>query len=248
MADYWWDTLLRALRLLPASLGSNWLGLLFPLFIPVIAEIIAFWRYGWRAMIASWVIPTKIALASALIAYGLLLSWCILRVVYQHHEDLTSRLRGLQRQFDASNQSSMAIKIKGWIDNQDQNQNAIIQVWLSVDNSGQLETLRDWELAVKVGNVLREGRHSIGQAALLSSLNIPFLDTEFQRPVGVVADMQGYVTFGIKGMNQAEFDSLYLDHSATLIVSAIDSKGRRITAEKNIYETWLEGHERRPAR
>lgn len=179
-----------------------------------------------------------------------LLAWGVSTVVviYRGHLSLVETNSVLREQLAERNAIHLALRIKGWITNQDQNRNAIVQVWLAVDNSGGPDTLRDWKLSVRTGNVIREGRHTIGQPALKGGLNIPFLDVEFQRPVATVADVQGYVTFSVVGVNQRQFNDLYLDHSTTLIVSAIDSKGRTVSAEKNNYQTWLEGHETTPAR
>jgi hypothetical protein len=175
-------------------------------------------------------------------------SIAVISVVYKDHVALVERIAVLHEELAKRGLIHFSLRIKGWIDNQDQNQDAIVQVWLAVDNSGQPDTLSGWQLSIKAGDFVREGTHGIGQPTLKGSLTIPFLDTEFQRPVGTVADVQGYVTFRIKGMNQQEFDNLYLDRSAILVVSAVDSKGMRIEAAKNIYQTWLEGHETVPAR
>lgn len=178
-----------------------------------------------------------------------LIAWAISVVVavYKDHVALVESNSQLTKQLAAWDENHITLRINGWISNQDQNHNAIVQVWLAVDNTGEPSVLRDWKITLKIGNLLREGRNSVGQAPLKGSLTIPFLDREFQRPVGTVADMQGYITFGLPGINGKDFADLYLDRSATLIVSARDSHGRTISAEKNIYETWLEGHETRPA-
>jgi hypothetical protein len=169
-------------------------------------------------------------------------------LIYRDHVAKDQQIAVLQQELRERSASSMSMRINGWIVNQDQNHNAIVQVWLGIDNRGEPNTLRDWKIAIRSGNLVREGNNSVGQPALKHSLNLPFLDIEFQRPVGTVADMQGYVIFGIRGINQEQFVNLYLDHSATLIVSARDSKGISIEAEKNIYQTWQDGHETRPAK
>lgn len=170
------------------------------------------------------------------------------KVIYDDHLALAQNIVELKNELRNKEVSPLSLRIRGWIVNQDQNHNAIVQMWLGIDNSGDPSTLRDWKIIVKTGNVSREGRHTIGQSALKGGLNLPFLDIEFQRPVGVVADMEGYVTFAIPGMDQRQFDDLHLDHCAALMVTAVDSQKRVVSAEKNIYQTWLEGHEIRPAK
>lgn len=179
-----------------------------------------------------------------------LLAWAVACIVtvYQDHAALINQVEQLQEELRKRDQPVLTFRIKGWIANQDQDHNAIVQVWLAVDNSGEPETLRDWALNIQTNDELIPARHSIGQAPLKGGLNIPFLDKEFQRPVGTIADMQGYVTFVVPGIDQARFDKLYLDRQATLVVAAIDSRGRTIKAGKNIYETWTEGHRRTPAK
>jgi hypothetical protein len=172
---------------------------------------------------------------------------CIV-TIYREHNELTSRIAQLQQKLRERDQPSLSLRIKGWIVNQDQDHNAIVQLWLTLDNWGDPETLRGWELIVKTGDKVFAGRHTIGQEPLKYGLDIPFLDKEFQRPVGTVADMQGYVMFVVPGIDQAHFNNLHLDDSATLIVTAIDSKGTIVKAEKNVYETWKEGHRSMPAR
>jgi hypothetical protein len=170
-------------------------------------------------------------------------------VVYQDHTLLVNSIAQLEGQLQKHESAIITLRIKGWIGNQDQDHNAIVQLWLAVNNSGDdSQTLSNWELAVRTSDKTFTGRHTIGQPPLKGGLNIPFLDKEFQRPVGAVADMQGYVTFIVLGIDQARFDKLYLDRQATLAVTAIDSRERTIKAEKNIYETWAEGHRRTPAK
>ncbi len=240
-----WHLVWRSLVYFPSELSGNWLSVSLPVGVYFIRECFRARKSGWRSMTwknierDTWIM---------VVAYAALFSWAVIHTVYRDHVKLMAKNAALKQQLAKSKVANLSMHIKGWIDNQDENHNAIVQVWLGVDNSGEPDTLSDWSLDVKTGHIIREGSHSIGQGALKSSLNLPFLDIEFQRPVGIVADMEGYVTFGLHGMNQQQFNSLYLDHSAVLIVSAVDSKGRQITAEKNIYQTWLEGNENRPAR
>jgi len=168
--------------------------------------------------------------------------------IYREHVALTNRITQLEAQLRERDHPSLSLRINGWIGNQDQDHNAIVQLWLALDNFGDPETLRGWGLTVSTSDKVFAGKHTIGQAPLKHGLDLPFLDKEFQRPVGTVADMQGYVTFVVPGIDQTHFDRLYLDRPATLIVTAIDSKGRIVKAEKNIYETWKEGHRRMPAK
>jgi len=242
-----------------AATGTNTLGLLvwtlvltiFTWFATVLYQMHQMKSKGVRA---PFITAISESLGSGLYTYAAILAlaifaWGIFIViaVYRDHNTLIERNAILHDQLVKRDQSYIALHIKGWISNQDEDHNAIVQVWMAIDNTGASNTLRDWKIGIRVGNVLHEGRNSFGQMPLKSSLNIPFLDKEFQRPVGTVAEMQGYVTFGVPGIDGQEFANLYQDHSAAIIVSAKDSNGRTVLAEKNIYETWLEGHKTRPA-
>jgi hypothetical protein len=173
--------------------------------------------------------------------FAWVLSCCFM--VYNDHVSLVADNIELRKRLDVSTTS---IRIKGMIMNQNQRHEAIAQIWLAVDNIGESTTLRDWALSINTSKGVFPAAHTVGQPALKGGLNIPFLDIEFQRPVGIVADMQGYVTFAVPKLSQAQLADLHLDPDATLTVSATDFRGRTILATRNIEQLWNEWHEVRP--
>jgi len=54
MPAYYVDLLMRALFAIPTALGSNPLGLLWPVILVVCGEIIACLVYGWRVVFEKW--------------------------------------------------------------------------------------------------------------------------------------------------------------------------------------------------
>jgi len=167
--------------------------------------------------------------------------------VYRDHNELVEKNRALTEEVTKLKTGSIQLQIKGWIGNQNQNGFAIMQMWLSADNFGEPSVLRNWMVKIHTSKGDIEGRHTPGQLPLKGSLNIPFLDAEFVKPVGVVSGLDGYVTFVIPGLNQQQLGNLHLDPVATCIVSAEDQLNRPVTASKSIPQLWNEGHETRRA-
>ena len=88
MLPFYAELFARAIWFLPSSLGSNALGLVWPVVIVLCGEIIACFVYGWRAMISKWKNASLIGLAALGICYTLLFLWCGLRLNYYDHLEL----------------------------------------------------------------------------------------------------------------------------------------------------------------
>ena len=104
MLSFYVDLLVRAFFAIPTSLGSNMLGLLWPVIIVFCGEFIAYIIYGWRVMIAKWKQASLIGLAALGICYTVLFGWCILATNYQEHSKLSSRVSVLQQANDTNSE------------------------------------------------------------------------------------------------------------------------------------------------
>jgi hypothetical protein len=62
----------RSLLAVPGSLGSTWLGILFPILATAVGESLGVYKFGWTAMKKNWTMPTLIGLAGLGVAYTLL--------------------------------------------------------------------------------------------------------------------------------------------------------------------------------
>ena len=90
----------RALAALPSSLGSNWLGLLFPLLVFILTQIVTGFVRGWASMKAHWKDNLLIGFAVAGVAWTGLYIWCILTTISTDHTQLNARIRSLRRTGD----------------------------------------------------------------------------------------------------------------------------------------------------
>ena len=78
---------LRALRGLPSSIGSNGLGVVFPLVPALLLFGITYSLRGWKAMKQDWIIAAVVTVAS----YVLLFLYCVVRNVYREHVSMRTR-------------------------------------------------------------------------------------------------------------------------------------------------------------
>ncbi len=76
MLTYYVDLLVRSLMQVPTSLGSNMLGLIWPVVIVICGEIIACWVYGWRTVYDKWKKASVIGFAALGVCYTLLWIYC----------------------------------------------------------------------------------------------------------------------------------------------------------------------------
>jgi hypothetical protein len=91
MAAYYASLLIRAFMEIPGSLGSNWLGLLWPVILVACGEIIACLWFGWRIVLAKWKQATGIGFAALGVCYTLLFAWCAFSLNYQEYAVLKAQ-------------------------------------------------------------------------------------------------------------------------------------------------------------
>ena len=102
MAAYYANLIIKAFLSIPGSLGSNWLGLVFPAIVVLVGEGIACVVYGWSVMVAKWKQATLLGFASLGVCYLLLFAWC---AIYQNYFSISSlqvRADTLQSSVDAA--------------------------------------------------------------------------------------------------------------------------------------------------
>lgn len=92
-----YNLLARAFMAIPATLGSNWLGIVFTVAIVIIGEIIGCFRYGWRSMVANWKKATGIGFAALGIGYTVVFMLCIVTTIYSDHNILNAHIGDLHR-------------------------------------------------------------------------------------------------------------------------------------------------------
>ena len=86
---------------IPGSLGSNWLGLIFPVGVVIAGEVIAGFVLGWDAVISNWKRATGIGFAALALMYTLLFGWCVVTTTYGDHLGLANRVVALRHTVDA---------------------------------------------------------------------------------------------------------------------------------------------------
>lgn len=101
MLAYYVGALVRALFAIPHVLGSNALGLLWPVVIVVCGEIIACFVYGWRVVIDKWKRASLIGFAALVACYMSLFAYCALNTVYQDHFALSQKASYLRDKVDS---------------------------------------------------------------------------------------------------------------------------------------------------
>jgi len=101
-------------------------------------------------------------LASVFALAALVWSISIVVVVYRDHNSLTGTVVSLREQLAKRTVADISLRIKGWIDNQNQHHEAIVQVWLGIDNSGEADTLRGWTIAIKVATSFEKESTRLG--------------------------------------------------------------------------------------
>jgi hypothetical protein len=100
---YYVTLLVHALIALPTSLGSNMLGVIWPLIIVLVGEAIAGFAYGWKFVFEKKLKEFSIIGFAALVAcYTLLWVYCAFSLDYSDHSTLSSEVQTLQKANDKS--------------------------------------------------------------------------------------------------------------------------------------------------
>jgi len=96
---------------IPMALGSTWLGLLFPLVIAAVGEVIGIALFGLQSMRQNWKKFTGVGFAALWVGYTSLFLWCLVANVYSDHMNLTSKARSL-RQSLAESENGVNAKLQ----------------------------------------------------------------------------------------------------------------------------------------
>ena len=91
----------RSFSAIPPTLGSTWFGLLFPIVVVLIGEIIVCFIFGWRRMLENWRKATGIGFVAVVVGYILVFTWRVLMTAYQDHVGLANRIGVLHKKVDA---------------------------------------------------------------------------------------------------------------------------------------------------
>jgi hypothetical protein len=82
MLSYYLDLVSRSLKMIPGLLGSNALGLFWPLVVVLCGEVIACLRFGWRNLLKRWKEASALGFLGLFICYAGLLAWSMVRTNY----------------------------------------------------------------------------------------------------------------------------------------------------------------------
>jgi hypothetical protein len=82
------NLLVRSLLSLPGALGSTWLGILFPVVVALLGEIIGISLFGWAAMKQNWKRATGIGFAALGVGYTVLFLCMVVKTTYSDHINL----------------------------------------------------------------------------------------------------------------------------------------------------------------
>jgi hypothetical protein len=104
MPIHFYNLLLRAFFAVPTSLGSTWLGLFFPLWGFLIAQVVILFSDGWGKMKTHWRQNVVRGFAVAGAAWASLFLWCVITTTYADHTGLAARVGTLRRTVDADAQ------------------------------------------------------------------------------------------------------------------------------------------------
>lgn len=91
MLAHLFNLLGRSFMFIPKALGSNWLGLVSPVFIALVGEAIGILVFGWQAMKDNWRKATGIGLAAIGAFYTVVFLGCIFMTTYVDHIDLVTK-------------------------------------------------------------------------------------------------------------------------------------------------------------
>ena len=78
------NLLFQAAEMVPTALGSTWIGIFFPVWVFIIAEILTGFFNGWQTLKA-WAKNVGLGIAVALTAWGGLFVCCLIGAIYRDH-------------------------------------------------------------------------------------------------------------------------------------------------------------------
>src|SRR5579863_4663554 len=102
MPSYYADLFARSVSAIPSALGSNMLGLIWPVIIVLCGEFLACVVYGWRVIFDKWKKASLIGFAALGVCYTLLFTWCALSINYKDHAEMATKIEMLQKANDAA--------------------------------------------------------------------------------------------------------------------------------------------------
>jgi hypothetical protein len=104
MPIHLYNLLLRSFFAVPGSLGSTWLGLFFPLWGFLLAQVVILLADGWSKMKTHWRQNVVRGFAVAGAAWVSLFLWCIVTTTYEDHMGLAAKGQVLHQALATSDQ------------------------------------------------------------------------------------------------------------------------------------------------
>lgn len=138
--------LVRSFLGIPGALGSTALGVLFPIFIALLGELIGVWRFGWAEMVRNWRRATSVGFVALAAGYAILFSFLVIKNIYGDHVALVQKIGAATRSSSGLN-GSIAMIVEGT------GSNGGLMVFTSIDLAngiGPERPLRKWNLEIVV--------------------------------------------------------------------------------------------------
>jgi hypothetical protein len=138
--------LVRSFLGIPGALGSTALGVLFPLFIAIVGEVIGVWRFGWAEMARNWRKATSAGFAALAVGYAILFSFLVIKNIYGDHVALVQKLAA-GRRLSSGLDASIAMIVEG------AGSNGGLMIFTSINLAngiGPERPLRNWNLEIVV--------------------------------------------------------------------------------------------------
>lgn len=174
----------RSFLAVPGSLGSTWLGILFPILATAVGESLGVYKFGWMAMKKNWTMPTLIGLAGLGFAYTLLFVWCGVKTIYDDRISLSKQNYSLGQQLKRRNGPGLSLHIGGFIAAQILHENATeIEVTINARNDGEPTKAHAWGMYFDTSKEKIPARYMPGGLLLKGSLDLPRIETPLQQGV-----------------------------------------------------------------
>jgi hypothetical protein len=119
MLVHLFNLIVLSIKSIPSALGSTWLGILFPIFVAIIGEIIATFHFGWQAMVNNWKKATGVAAVALVVGYTLLFLYCVVVNIYSIHTNLVTSNNRLTHDL-AQNKNSVGTAVQAAVTAKDE--------------------------------------------------------------------------------------------------------------------------------
>jgi hypothetical protein len=97
MLVHLFNLILRSIEAMPSAVGSNWLGVLYPLLLFALTEGLSVLFFGWLAVKQNWGKTVGVGFAVVGVFWTGLFLWCAVKTTYTDHQQLAERVTVLHK-------------------------------------------------------------------------------------------------------------------------------------------------------